>query len=376
MVLSLNPPCFSVKRTLRVCNFEKNIKENIVFSKNSPRRVTVSIIIGLIISIFFTCMLHAEEKHEPGQVNFRPHISDTQDEDIDPFTGIVRLKYLDFSLPGNGGLDLNIYRTYSTEGAANVQDQFAGAKGENMRIWRYSPLGFGWDIHFGRMSRNNKIITVELGDGTSAEMVRQDPLLNVWLSAEMWKLQYVNSVNGGVEYTLYLPDGTEIDFGQFNPGSVNGKLLGYRYATEIRKNGSKININYEIGPRADSRKVVSVTDSLGRELEFQYETFGLWERLKRIFFVNQNKVVVQYNYPSGNPDNALLKSTMIGAETGIGDPDSEKWSYRYNIDIDGKEIVRIGYKTVLILTRVHNPTGGVTYYQYYNYGRECTNWPG
>ena len=63
-------------------------------------------------------------------------------EHIDPFSGFLTLVHTDISLPGNGGLDLNIIRTYSSHiwGRRDVSNPGLIAVNEK------SPLGIGWSM--------------------------------------------------------------------------------------------------------------------------------------------------------------------------------------------------------------------------------------
>ena len=46
---------------------------------------------------------------EPGMNPFRTSAGQDVTENIDPFSGNVQLSYVDLSIPGNGGLDINIF---------------------------------------------------------------------------------------------------------------------------------------------------------------------------------------------------------------------------------------------------------------------------
>ncbi len=299
---------------------------------------------------------HAETT-DPGQINFRQDIKDTQDEFIDPYTGVLRLKYIDYSLPGNSGLDLNIYRVYSSEYATDISE-WPGSqhKGDWSRRWQQSPLGFGWAIHFGRMSPNGRVITVELQDGTKSRLIRQ-PDGVTWISAEFWKLTFVMS-QGKAYYTLYLPDGRQIEFGKFDDDNLD--LLHYRYATKISYNGSNdtyITINYE----ENSRRISSVVDSLGRVIYFNYSEFtnGL-SRLTSLGFQHPNNHIVKYFYEGTAV--AEINSTVTRVETGIGDPDSEQWTYEYKKYHDPEAYT---------VEKVHTPMGGSIQYIFDNYNKLC-----
>ena len=74
---------------------------------------------------------------EPGMNLFKTTAGQDATENIDPFSGNLQLSYVDLSIPGNGGLDINVTRYYnlpqSSPGYAN-------------------PFGYGWTMHFGRIT--------------------------------------------------------------------------------------------------------------------------------------------------------------------------------------------------------------------------------
>lgn len=51
---------------------------------------------------------------EPGIYPHRNYIRPSANEHIDPFTGALQLHYVDIHLPGNGGFDLNVVRSYNS----------------------------------------------------------------------------------------------------------------------------------------------------------------------------------------------------------------------------------------------------------------------
>ena len=69
----------------------------------------------------------------PGIYPTRDYVNQHFGEHIDPFSGRLQLQYVDIFIPGNGGFDLRIQRSYS-----NVND-LAGPP-------PYSPLGAGWTL--------------------------------------------------------------------------------------------------------------------------------------------------------------------------------------------------------------------------------------
>src|SRR5690606_27466465 len=73
---------------------------------------------------------------EPGLHPFKETEGQDQTENIDPFSGTLQLQYTDIRVPGNGGMDIVIHRSYTnpqkTPGYYNI-------------------FGIGWQIGYGRI---------------------------------------------------------------------------------------------------------------------------------------------------------------------------------------------------------------------------------
>jgi len=79
---------------------------------------------------------------EPGYNSFREYKT-SNIESIDTFSGQLTISHTDLFLPGNGGLDLEIIRSYNTDRARRRQS------GKSI-------VGNGWDIHMGRVYTDNE----------------------------------------------------------------------------------------------------------------------------------------------------------------------------------------------------------------------------
>ncbi len=183
------------------------------------------------------------EESDPGQITFRSQVSNLDFEEIDPYSGTLSLTHQDISLPGNGGLDLEIYRTYRTD-----------------RLTTFTVLGAHWDTHFGRIKKNGDHISIQLHDGTVNSAVKERPdttfgTYYIYLTKDFWKVDME-----GIPI-LQLTDGTEIVFER--GGTI--EFDDWYYATEIRRNNNTIAIHYGIGRRVDY-----VTDADSRQIDFQY----------------------------------------------------------------------------------------------------------
>ena len=72
----------------------------------------------------------------PGVPTKRTLEAQHAEERIDPYTGKVQWHFLDFSISGNGGFDLNVQRSYNSLGPSIAEP---------------APFGLGWTVHFGRL---------------------------------------------------------------------------------------------------------------------------------------------------------------------------------------------------------------------------------
>ena len=91
---------------------------------------------------------------EPGFHQWRDEVS-TVNESIDPFSGSLRLSYVDMVVPGNGGLDIVVRRTYSSNIWLSRPNPWSIAPTPTVLLPR-TPTGVGWTIHFGRVVRNER----------------------------------------------------------------------------------------------------------------------------------------------------------------------------------------------------------------------------
>lgn len=186
------------------------------------------VLIALLLSSH-AVFTHADDSEvDPGQITFRTPISDTGFEQIDPYTGALTLLYKDVELPGNGGLDLEIFRRYRSNDPSFDNwistDPYAASSCQ-------SALGIGWDIHFGRIKISTDQVSIELSDGTSNTAFKDT--YPTYLTKDFWKLDSATKI-------LQLTDGTEIVFAHGGTDEFDN----WYYATEIRKNNNTIYIYY------------------------------------------------------------------------------------------------------------------------------------
>src|SRR5258708_25413071 len=127
-------------------------------------------------------------------------------ENIDPFSGTLRIVQTDLVLRGRGGHDLRIVRSYSSKiwGRTDVQN-LTSLIAETDR----SLLGYGWIFHMGRLKNPNgsgqqlgpcaaDYPFLELPDGSSRVFYRvtaTNP--NIFVSRDYWRMEKNCSFLGG-----------------------------------------------------------------------------------------------------------------------------------------------------------------------------------
>ena len=293
--------------------------------------------VRFLSSIFFftnvTLFAHADDDQsaDPGQITFRSQISNLDFEQIDPYTGTLSLTHKDVSIPGNGGLDMEIYRTYRTD-----------------RTVDYTVLGSRWDTHFGRIRISGSHISIELLDGTTNSAVKErvDDIWGshyIYLTKDFWKINME-----GVP-TLQLTDGTEIVFGRGGSSAYED----WYYATEIRKNNNTITIHYGL-----NRMVDYVVDANNRRFDFNYQLLhdGTYSAYRLISITcnrdSEQRNLVRYSYEQST----ALKDVTY--------PDGDKWSYQYAVfSMLNNQITKYWIESI------DTPYGGTINYDYDSFKR-------
>lgn len=286
---------------------------------------------------------------EPGIHPNRALINGGPAESIDPFTGSLQWHFTDLHLPGNGGFDLKVIRSYNGS-TVNISNLFG-----NVPV-----AGLGWSIHFGRVMKarenticNNKdALTVadnpvlELPDGSRQLLAFtgvQSPLM---LTQQRWRADCILTGSSGL--SVMSPDGLRYDMTQLvNVGTGVSPMFAW-YATRITdRNGNFAVINYAA---AASPEVTSITTSDGRSISFTYADPGTASRRVTSITASGGQT---YSY-SYQP----VAGTMgLFHLTGVRRPDGSSWTFSYN----GNWGASPGS---YLLSRVTYPQGGTIDYGY------------
>ena len=280
---------------------------------------------------------------EPGPTATRHQDSQRLAESVDPFSGLLKLRHVDVFIPGNGGFDLKVQRTYSSALVSQGGLPYPG------------PFGYGWDIHFGRVLRggqasdlcfwgtsgSGEMPVFELPDGSTQVLVRDDGVVGSGLISAGRS----RAVCSGGVMTVITPDGTRYEMGHTVSGI--GTQVNRFLATRITdRNGNAMTVSYSNG--TDGVVVpTSVSTSDGRSVSFSYSDEG---QLKRLASVSASGGRT-WTYSYETIDTA-------GFLTRVQPPAGGAWTYAYNADVPGSGHGRYAIR------RVTYPTGGTIDYTY------------
>ncbi|HEX4330891.1 MAG TPA: DUF6531 domain-containing protein [Usitatibacter sp.] len=81
-------------------------------------------------------------------------------ERVDPFTGKLQWHFVDLCVPGNGGMDIKVQRSYSSMNEMLSDD---------------SPYGAGWTLHYGRVLRKASVNMCITGQNPTSNPVLELP---------------------------------------------------------------------------------------------------------------------------------------------------------------------------------------------------------
>jgi YD repeat-containing protein len=300
---------------------------------------------ALLCCVFAAMRVHADGIGDPipsfyqeaGISPNRDYENQHAQEHIDPFTGKLQWHYIDLFIPGNGGFDLKVQRSYSSLGDSPPE---------------VTPFGAGWTVHFGRLLTASPFTTcmnggsavLELPDGSRQVLY----LANAWpspmnlLSTNYWA--GLCTSNGIV---VYSPDGTTYQMDVYGPSVPDGNggyiQLWTRYPSKITdRNGNWMSINYTtINGYVFTPSTVTTSD--GRNLTFSYTPL-------QTKITDDNVRFWQYDLvpASGLPGVTLLSQ--------VTRPDGRTWQYAYNTTPNTPGAYSINQVTY--------PTGGMLGYTF------------
>jgi len=318
----------------------------------------------------------------------REQVSQSDSENIDPLTGHLTLSVADVYLPGNGGFDLRVMRSYRADRASIYVPIGAGAPSlDVLNSFRKAERtnGVGWAIHFGRVIRENRFALCSNGPAVtsfdsrlpksgsqsySAIYETENPLLEMpdgsqqrfsfsssgtplLLTPQRWR---ADCVSGGL--TVYSPEGIRYEMTQ--QVIHENSLISSWYATKITdRNGNYVDVTYAA---PGSPEISSATTSDGRLVTFTYYDAG--QPSRRVATVSAIGRTWQYGY-----DVQTLYGYSRHVLTSVTRPDSPATTWRYSYQASNFAPCAQGqaYTTYYTpLVGIANPTGGTV-----GYGHSC-----
>jgi YD repeat-containing protein len=325
-----------------------------------------------------------ENYDELGLKKSKTYLKFSPEEYVNVFSGNLLLTHTDINLPGNGGFDLKLQRTYNSKLFAD----FTNINNPTISGLTLGSLGLGWDMHFGRISDYGLTIIndpneffLQMPDGSIHQIYKNDHpnitshVSSTYVTEDFWIIDYDPATG---EYTMTLPDGTEYIFTR---RVTNGFSYSFLYVTSIRdKNDNEIAIEYYdccnmtnndpdtgiIGTCPDpsnaatvTRHIKKVTDSVGREINFTM--LNTMCRGNAISSIDANGNVYNYVYFPGDdsPSTTWLHwdggSGRLLAE--VQPPVGPSWQYFYDVDPNDSEpdgeLISVTY-----------PSGGLAQFDY------------
>jgi hypothetical protein len=287
-------------------------------------------------------------------------------EKIDLFTGRLRLNYRDVDLPGNGGFDIQVERTYLYRPAD-----------------RHEPTGLNWSIHFGRLkgalvydgmcnSNMTAMYAFETSSGDVHAFYR--PKTNLpgittgvttpppYLSMSMWRMDCLS--NGATGVVVTSPEGTKYELTSERAATPDGG--SYIYPSKITdKFGNSLLLTYVrtpsnvVGLAPNYPLLSTVVASDGRKLTFSYNSDYL---LKNI--ATDDGRIWTYTYQR-EPTYGTSFTSQYFQLIGVQRPDGSKYTFNYHIQdriitsATDPEFAKIGQ-----LKTLTNPWGGAISYDY------------
>lgn len=264
-------------------------------------------------------------------------------EVINNFTGKLQYHFTDLIIPGNGGMDLVIKRSYNSIDDPN-------ATPASWTQHEYSPVGLGWTMHMGRVIRGaNKGIcssswtsassnpVLELPDGSRQILYEQSSSSLAWLTKDFWRA----TCQGGYLH-VQSPDGTTYQMTAIGHlfGEPNSKQKTFYASRIIDRNGNWFNLSYQFLPNG-IYALSQISTSDGRSVAFAYSG----STLSSITDVATSRVW-QYTYTSGPGGHTYLSQ--------VTRPDGLSWKYAYRGSTPGTGS----------MSRVEYPSGGSIDYTY------------
>ena len=279
-------------------------------------------------------------------------------ENVDPYSGNLTIVHTDIFLPGNSGLDLKIMRVYNSAiwGRRNVSSPGVVAWNER------SPLGIGWSMHMGIvynfdgdgspnhfLSPDNPV--VEMPDGSRHVLYRKDS--TTFITKEFWIYKFVVD-----HWELTLTDGTIYTF-NFNStvGYPTRDGIAVAQCTNIKDPSGLANINITYSTDSYPKRIIRITDSLGRNIHFNYKLVSnSYMNEYFLWYIDVDNRRYIYDLTEYNVVAGLGKAMFL---TKVSLPTENPWLYSYYAnDSNYTQVFQLQLQTLTY------PSGGTISYTY------------
>lgn len=272
--------------------------------------IFVSVLFCATSVIGFQCAVADPLYDEPGINPYREQASQYGVDSVDPFLGQVKVRHLDLFLPGPGGMDILMWRTYDSANAGTP----GMPAGEG--------FGVGWMSHVARLSNSCATSSItpvlELPDGTVQKFYVASLSLGYgFVSKEGW----VGNCIGSAGMLLISPDGLKYEM-----SVSDGDRRLVKKITD--KNGNWLNFDYGLKSLGYSplQYLTSLTASDGRYVSFSYSAADMYGRRKlKNMYANGQSWSYDYVAFDGQPEYSSLSYSLRKATRS----DGLSWTYEY-----------------------------------------------
>ena len=286
-------------------------------------------ILGALLALCSGAVLSDDIRNyyeEPGITPFKS-ATDSLNESINVFSGALEISHADLTLPGNGGLDLQVTRYYNHH--SNVR-----------RYPNYmSVYGVGWTMHFGRIVKpalagicptggtTNYNSSLELPDGSRHLLVLDTDGSGDYITHNNWRAHCGISAEGLHFMLVTSPDGTRYTMDQFMAITLGEVTETSWFTSKIEDiHGNTLNITY----KADAlgyQYLDSISSSDGRLVEFIYDTDA--DGCFKLHQMQSGDQVWEYTYEIVSGLNPADGGVCGHNLTQVTLPDGRTWKYSY-----------------------------------------------
>ncbi|MBL4670813.1 MAG: hypothetical protein JKX81_01035 [Arenicella sp.] len=304
-------------------------------------------------------------------------------EIIDTFSGSLSIVHTDLVVPGDGGLDIRIQRSYSSN---HIYLRPDNQPNNSNSLVRSSPYGLGWSLHFGRIrtnlldpnfacpntstvkatTLNNPVM--EMPNGSQRQLLCNTSPSSFstnapFISKDNWAFSVLRNSQGGMSgYQAIDPQGMKYTMNYLIDGgrAPLGDEEQVWYTTKIEdRNGNRIDIAYDSRSDLESPMYTTITSPDGRRVDFSYSNAHLPERAKltsirygtRVVNYHFNNFTPDYTPPNNQAYKQLVRVSIPGGQT------TGEWKYTYHT----KSVGQPGDNNLKTMT---HPGGATVTYDY------------